>query len=98
MKLVESNPALLSSPGLPQVVAQIRAALSGDIPDVAETVPEPPVADPGTDTQDDGGDTPSGQQGPPDGGLPQTAGNPAPTPGAPSAVAASARWRGIETL
>lgn len=56
LDLVRQSPSLLASPGLPQVVAQIRAVLDGDIPEVAdpsslviaeEPVEEPPAEDTG---------------------------------------------------
>lgn len=92
MKLVEANPALLSAPGLPQVVAQIKAALTGDIPAVAGAAPAAPPPGGGPVPPGQPGGPPTGQPGPPSGGLPQTAGNPAPTPGPPQAVAASGNW------
>lgn len=47
LELVKSSPGLMSSPGLPAVVAQIRAALNGDIPDLTlPTAAQPPATEP----------------------------------------------------
>lgn len=71
LDLVMKAPTLFASPGLPAIVAQIRAALEGDIPDAADAVPalEAPAAS--SETADVEDDTTT------EGTMPETDGEPA---------------------
>jgi hypothetical protein len=81
LDLVAKSPSLLSTPGLPQVVAQLRAVLEGRVPDILDEdlIPTKPAPSPsaGSDvipTDDQGGDVDEGEDQPssaPAGPLPQ---------------------------
>lgn len=96
LSMAKTAPALVSSPGLPQLAAQIRAVLDGDIPDVAA-----PAAAP-VPLEDEGPASPEGVDGEPDTPdrvqVPETAGDPPQQPPAGNPVAASAApvgaWNG----
>lgn len=95
-ELARQSPALIGTPGLPQLAAQIRALLDGDIPDVQEAQPVPPgLEQPGQQPAADGPPPPGVQQ------IPETVGQPPtqPPPGQPaqqaaSAAPAGASWNG----
>lgn len=87
LELIKIAPSLANGPGLPQLVAQIRAVLNDDIPELKEPQPVPAGLQPGgaDDTQED---QPEGSAGPPTGTIPQTDANPPTVPD----MAASGGW------
>lgn len=92
LDLVRTAPALLNGPGLPEVVAQIRAVLKGDIPDE----PTNPMAVPAAPAVPEKGTPEEGA--PPV--IPQTDTNPpsVPPPGSPQPIAASEDLEAWEAL
>jgi hypothetical protein len=93
LELARQNPSLFANPGLPQLIAQLRAAIQDDIPevDVTPTTTEDIVVGGENPTP-----TPGEGEGPPssagDGGvsIPETDANPPAVP--PAAIAAGAGW------
>ena len=73
LDLVAKSPTLMATPGLPKIVAQIRAVLEGRVPDIEDDdliQSQPPALAPGApSTEDDTPDDPN--DGPPSGPLPQ---------------------------
>lgn len=86
LRLVETNPGLIVDPGLPKVVAQVRALMKNDIPDYEE--PKPPEPGPVPPGLEKGGAVPPEApaeptaEGPPAGGPDTT--TPAVGEGAPA--------------
>lgn len=96
LAMAKVSPALVAAPGLPQLAAQIKAVLEGDIPDVAVPLEAPPAGPASTE-----GDV-AGPVGGPDGPdrvqVPETSGAPPsqPPPGVPSgASVAASGWPGV---
>lgn len=89
LELARAAPALVASPGLPQLAAQIRALLDGDIPEVSAPAQTPPPGAPGGPVPPDQGQT--GPTPPGDTQLPQTGGQPPapPAQGNPQPAAAA---------
>lgn len=84
LELVRSAPGLIGNPGLPAVVAQIKAAIEGAA--VPYTDPVAPAAEPDVaESPVPAGDGPTAP-GAPDGGIPQTSGEPAELPGMAAAL------------
>lgn len=79
---VKANPALLAAPGLANLVAQIRQALAGEVPDDAPAIGQPAIAaEPAAEGDNAPGTLPAA--------VPQTSNEPA-APAGPDAIAASA--------